>query len=98
MLRKAPWNSVKQTHTSLRRAVTTAALIVGFILVNPALQSEAQQPTQQPQAAAAAGFTCTRSQCTCSGLEDCFDLAGTGLCKGRPSCGGNTCTCNRASP
>lgn len=100
MLRKAPWHSVEQTRTSLRRVVTTAALVVGLILLNAPPQSEAQQQPNQPppQTAAAAGFSCTRSQCTCSGLEDCFDLAGIGLCKGKPSCGGNTCICNRASP
>jgi hypothetical protein len=97
MLRKAHWHSVKQTRTFLRRVVTTAALVVGLILVNPSLQSEAQQTTTQPEIATAIGFSCSPTQCTCTGPSDCYDLARVpGLCRaGLPKCGGGTCICDR---
>lgn len=28
------------------------------------------------------GFTCDRKRCACTGIDDCSDLGGTGLCKG----------------
>lgn len=65
-----------------------------------------QQQTQDATGAATTGeersaisrslsFSCSAANCQCKGLDDCIDLATTGLCQDKPKCGGDTCICNR---
>lgn len=40
-------------------------------------------------------FTCDRKRCACTGVDDCNDLRGSGLCGGGLSCNGEHCQCRR---
>jgi hypothetical protein len=40
-------------------------------------------------------FFCSGTRCICAGLEDCVDLAETGICKEKMVCEATTCTCDR---
>ncbi|MCW5723696.1 MAG: hypothetical protein KIS81_01925 [Maricaulaceae bacterium] len=41
-------------------------------------------------------FACGRNTCDCSGVYDCIDLARSGLCADRLTCGEDECICYRA--
>jgi hypothetical protein len=97
---------------ALWRSAAAAPLLAAFILVSVssgavaqgATQEPAQQPPQQQsqqaqaqQLGGPASFNCSRTKCTCTGAEDCLDLGGTGLCKGRVTCSGNVCFCDRGA-